>query len=81
LIRKRAGLADLTAVTLDAILKERTSELAFEGNNLFESQRLKKSLGTSVIPVAWNSSSLILPIPQREMDVNKNLVQNEGYGN
>jgi len=75
LIRKRAGLADLTTVTLDAILKERAAELAFEGNNLFESQRLKKNLGTT----AWNSPKLIMPIPQREMDVNKNLVQNEGY--
>lgn len=75
LIRKRAGLADLTAVTLDAILKERAAELAFEGNNLFESQRLKKSIAT----LAWNSPKLILPIPQREMDVNKSLVQNEGY--
>ncbi len=43
MIRKRAGLADLTSVTLDAILKERAAELALEGNNLFESQRLKKS--------------------------------------
>lgn len=75
LIRKRAGLADLTAVSLEAILKERAAELAFEGNNLFESQRLKKSIGT----IAWNSPTLILPIPQREMDVNKQLVQNEGY--
>jgi hypothetical protein len=75
LIRKRAGLADLTAVTLDAILNERSAELAFEGNNLFESQRLKKSIATT----AWNSPKLILPIPQREMDVNKQLVQNEGY--
>ena len=75
LIRKRAGLADLTAVSLEAILKERAAELAFEGNNLFESQRLKKSIGT----IAWNSPTLILPIPQREIDVNKQLVQNEGY--
>ena len=75
LIRKRAGLADLTAISLEAILKERAAELAFEGNNLFESQRLKKSIGT----IAWNSPTLILPIPQREMDVNKQLVQNEGY--
>lgn len=75
LIRKRAGLADLTAVSLEAILKERAAELAFEGINLFESQRLKKSIGT----IAWNSPTLILPIPQREMDVNKQLVQNEGY--
>ena len=75
LIRKRAGLADLTAVTLDAILKERAAELALEGNNLFESQRLKKIIGTT----AWNSPKLIMPIPQREMDVNKQLVQNQGY--
>ena len=79
MIRKRAGLADLTTVTLDAILKERAAELALEGNNLFESQRLKKSLGTSTVPIAWNAPSLILPIPQREMDVNKELKQNEGY--
>ncbi len=77
LIRKRAGLADLTSVTLDAILRERASELAFEGNNLFESQRLKRNLGT----LAWNSQTLTMPIPQREMDVNKNLVQNPGYSN
>jgi starch-binding outer membrane protein, SusD/RagB family len=81
MIRKRAGLADLTSVTLDldAILNERAAELALEGNNLFESQRLKKSLGTSTSPIAWNSSKLILPIPQREMDVNKELIQNEAY--
>jgi hypothetical protein len=79
LIRNRAGLADLTAVTLDAILKERAAELALEGNNLFESKRLKKSLGTTATPIVWNSPKLIMPIPQREMDVNKQLVQNEGY--
>jgi len=75
LIRKRAGLADLTTVTLPAILKERASELAFEGNNLFESQRLRKSIGS----LNWNSPKSILPIPQREMDVNKELKQNDGY--
>jgi tetratricopeptide (TPR) repeat protein len=75
LIRKRAGLADLTAVTLDAIIKERAAELAFEGNNLFEAQRLRRSIAST----AWNSPKLIMPIPQREMDVNKNLVQNPGY--
>ena len=75
LIRKRAGLADLTTATLDAILKERVAELSLEGNNLFESRRLAKSVGT----LAWNAPSLILPIPQREMDVNKELKQNEGY--
>jgi hypothetical protein len=79
MIRKRAGLPNLTTVDLSAILKERAAELAFEGNNLFESQRLKKSLGTSTSPIDWNSPKLIMPIPQREMDVNKELIQNEAY--
>lgn len=74
-IRNRVGLASLSAVTLDDITKERFLELAFEGHNLHEAKRLQKSVGAN----AWNSPKLILPIPQREMDVNKSLVQNSGY--
>jgi hypothetical protein len=75
LIRARVGLPPLAVVTLDAILKERALELAFEGHNVIEAKRLQKNVGTT----AWNSPKLIFPIPQREMDVNKNLVQNAGY--
>ena len=74
-IRTRAGLPALTAVTLADILKERKLELAFEGQYLTDAKRLQTAVGT----LAWNSPKLILPIPQREMDVNKQLVQNEGY--
>ncbi len=74
-IRTRAGLAPLSAVTLADILKERKLELAFEGQFLPDAKRLQTSVGT----LAWNSPKLIMPIPQREMDVNKKLVQNEGY--
>jgi tetratricopeptide (TPR) repeat protein len=74
-IRTRAKLSTVTTVTLDQILKERYLELAFEGHNLREKKRLKQNLGT----IAWNSPTLIFPIPQREIDVNKNLTQNEGY--
>ncbi|HLO81456.1 MAG TPA: RagB/SusD family nutrient uptake outer membrane protein [Chitinophagaceae bacterium] len=74
-IRARAKLADLPSVTLDQILKERYLELAFEGHNLPDKKRLKQNVGT----LAWNSPKLIFPIPQREIDVNKNLTQNEGY--
>jgi hypothetical protein len=74
-IRTRAGLPALTSLTLDAITKERYLELAFEGHNLHEAKRLQKPVGA----LAWNSPKLILPIPQREVDVNKSLVQNEGY--
>ncbi len=74
-IRTRAGLPALTAVTLADILKERKLELAFEGQFLPDAKRTQTAVGT----LAWNSPKLILPIPQREIDVNKQLVQNEGY--
>jgi starch-binding outer membrane protein, SusD/RagB family len=73
--RKRAGLPDLLTVTLADILKERRLELAFEGFRLHDAKRLKQSVGT----LPWNDNKLVLPIPQREMDVNKSLVQNAGY--
>ena len=74
-IRTRAGLSALTAVTLADILKERKLELAFEGQFLPDAKRTQTAVGV----LAWNSPKLILPIPQREIDVNKQLVQNEGY--
>jgi hypothetical protein len=74
-IRTRAGLKAATTVTLASILKERHLELAFEGHTLHDIKRNKLSVGA----LPYNSPKLILPIPQREMDVNKQLVQNEGY--
>ncbi|MBK9510659.1 MAG: RagB/SusD family nutrient uptake outer membrane protein [Cytophagaceae bacterium] len=74
-IRSRAGASTLSAVTLDDIIKERKLELAFEGQQVFDAKRLKKSIGS----LAFNSPKLVIPIPQREMDTNKSLVQNDGY--
>lgn len=74
-IRNRAGASPLAAVTLESILAERKLELAFEGQQVFDAKRLKRNVGS----LAYNAPSLILPIPLREMDSNKNLVQNEGY--
>jgi hypothetical protein len=74
-VRNRSGLTSLLTVDLNAILKERYLETAFEGNRLHD---IKRTRGTQS-GTAWNSPKMILPIPQREMDVNKNLVQNEGY--
>jgi starch-binding outer membrane protein, SusD/RagB family len=77
MIRERAGLDPLDAadLTLEAIVKERRLELAFEGGTLQDVKRLKGSVGN----IQWNSSRLILPIPSREITVNPNLTQNEGY--
>lgn len=76
-IRERVLLPDLTAgaLTLDKILKERKLELAFEGFTLHDAKRLKNSVG--LLP--YNSPKLIYPIPKREIIVNANLTQNEGY--
>jgi tetratricopeptide (TPR) repeat protein len=74
-IRARAGVPVLTAVTLDDVLKERQLELAFEGLRIHDIKRTKGSTGT----FAYNSASLVLPIPQRELDTNELLVQNAGY--
>ena len=82
IIRNRVGLGSLGSVTLDDILKERRLELAWEGHFLHDNKRLRLSMpgsNPSLNAVPWNSPRLIMPIPQREMDVNKNLVQNEGY--
>lgn len=74
-VRSRAGAPARTTVSIDDILLERRLELAFEGFRLHDVRRLKKNLGS----VAYNSAKLVLPIPQRERDVNPNLVQNPGY--
>ena len=76
-IRTHAKLAPLTSaqLSLPAILKERRLELAFEGFRLDDVKRLKENVG--ILP--WNSPKLVFPIPVREIRVNPNLTQNEGY--
>jgi starch-binding outer membrane protein, SusD/RagB family len=74
LIRGRAGLTT-SSVDLNSILNERYLETAFEGNRLHDIKRTRGSQSGT----PWNSPKMILPIPQREIDVNSNLVQNEGY--
>jgi len=77
LVRDRVNLPALSAgqLTLDGILAERKLELAFEGFTLHDLKRTKKSLGS----LPYNSPKLVFPIPKREITVNPNLVQNEGY--
>ena len=81
IIRNRAGLDLLSAVTLADILKERKIELSFEGFELHDIKRLGVSTGffTGGGGLPYNSPKLIFPIPKRERIVNPNLTQNEGY--
>jgi len=68
-LRKRSRASELTTITLEDILAERNRELAFEGHRLHDIKRLKLRVGD----LQYNSDRLILPIPQREVDVNPNL--------
>jgi starch-binding outer membrane protein, SusD/RagB family len=83
-IRARATAPAWTEVTLETLWEERYRELCFEGRLLDDVRRFRKSVTIPDGPeegveLPWNSPRLVLPIPQREIDVNENLVQNEGY--
>jgi starch-binding outer membrane protein, SusD/RagB family len=85
-IRNRAGVSDWSAedLTLDLIREERYRELCFEGHALHDLRRFRGSVVAPRGPyrdeeLQWNDPRLVLPIPQREIDTNPNLVQNTGY--
>jgi len=74
-VRVRAGAAPLTAVTVADVLAERRLELGFEGQQIHDAKRTGTAVGTT----AYNANNLVLPVPQREIDTNKQLTQNAGY--
>lgn len=80
-IRTRVKLPPLeaSALNLNAILKERRLELAFEGHLLHDAKRTRRNLVYSDQMIPFSSPRLVFPVPQREMDANKNLTQNPGY--
>ena len=96
-IRERAGLNKLPQSArankesmLNAYLKERRLELAFEGERWFDLVRLDKveevmnavfakDSGRHAQKTPFTQNSYRLPIPQSVLDSNDNLVQNPGY--
>ena len=76
MVRGRAGASLLLIVnSADAFVEERFREFGFEGDRLWTLKRTRKAVGS----LPYNDAKLVLPIPQRETDVNKNLLQNPGY--
>ena len=80
-IRRRVGLSELTgaAVTVDAILRERRNELAFEGHWLHDRRRTRTNIVSGATTYQFSSNTLVFPIPNREVLANTNLTQNPGY--
>ncbi len=74
-VRIRAGAEPLTDIGANDFINERFRELAFEGDRLWTLKRVQ--MDVDGFPFTYDK--LIFPIPQREMDVNENLVQNPGY--
>lgn len=89
-LRSRAGLeewdmADFASkeAFIEAILDERRKELAFEGHRRMDLLRNMEALRPASDPNFAQSQpgqpKTILPIPQRERDINPALEQNTGY--
>lgn len=89
-LRARAGLAAFTVASfttsqalVDAILDERRKELCFEGHRRMDLLRNGKSLRTTGPGAgalsAPGATRVVMPIPQREIDLGAALPQNAGY--
>lgn len=88
-VRTRAGLEPLSGLNRqqfkDAILHERRLEFAFEANRWFDLTRTGRLLDAVAAETSYGRSpaikatNVVFPIPQREMDANSALKQNDGY--
>lgn len=87
-LRKRAGLAEWDINTfatreafISAILNERRKELCFEGHRRMDLLRSGQSLRANDAEKTAGADRVILPIPQREIDLSPALKghQNPGY--
>ncbi|MFD3001154.1 RagB/SusD family nutrient uptake outer membrane protein [Pontibacter toksunensis] len=88
-LRTRAGLPLYTVASFSsveeliaAILYERRLELAFEGFRRMDLLRNRMPLittGQGAARAVFGGDYTILPIPQRELDINPSLVPNPGY--
>ena len=82
-IRVARGLAPILVAPadleswLDIVLQERRVELAIEGHRWQDLRRTGRAI--DVLPNVTSADQLLYPIPQSELDVNDQLVQNPGY--
>ncbi|TAF33283.1 MAG: RagB/SusD family nutrient uptake outer membrane protein [Cytophagales bacterium] len=83
-VRRRAQASTLVSGTddiLQLIFEERAVEFAFEGHRWYDLQR-SGTIGDvmgSVNPDTWQETDALLPIPERELQLNPGMIQNPGY--
>jgi hypothetical protein len=72
--------ASTGAQLVNDIITERRKEFAFEGDRFFDLNRLKLPIPRTAEyptgPIPYGSPKRVLPIPQDELNVNPNIVQN-----
>ncbi len=94
-IRDRAQLPEYTdtdqAKFRETVWAERYFELCYENKMWFDMVRTRKVRNditkafddlighTTIYDKTFSATNLLFPLPQREMDANRNLVQNDGY--
>ena len=79
-VRQRVGLGDVTLDAgnfVDLILQERFVEFAFEGPFRLIDLRRKGRAESVLGPIGYDGCDAVWPLPQRDVDRNPNLVQNE----
>jgi len=90
MVRERAGLGDLSGLSQDqfrlALEKERRLEFLSEGHRWFDLLRsgrtiavLNKYFTDNGLSFSVTPNELLMPVPQREIDINPNMKQNPGY--
>jgi len=87
-ITERANATEITASGLQLmtdIIDERRKELAFEGHRFFDIKRLQLDIVrndcslSNNCTVAYGDDLYAYPIPEQEINVNPNMIQNSGY--
>ncbi|HEX3006208.1 MAG TPA: RagB/SusD family nutrient uptake outer membrane protein, partial [Bacteroidales bacterium] len=79
LVRRRAGLGDVAGVTLPQIWDERRAELALEEDRFFDLVRTGQAATALQNKGFVAGKHEVYPIPAAQIQLNPNLVQNNGY--
>jgi hypothetical protein len=79
LVRERAGLVALSGATLQDIWDERRAELAMEEDRFFDLVRIGQAPTALADKGFVAGKHEVYPVPAPQMQLNANLVQNNGY--
>jgi hypothetical protein len=79
LVRRRAGLGDVAGVTLQQIWDERRAELALEEDRFFDLVRTGQAATALQSKGFVAGKHEVYPIPAAQIQLNPNLIQNNGY--